>query len=351
MDAPAKRGAPAAAQESGRHRPFALRAPHCGRGWVVLILVRRRHQSSIARLSAARVPKRVQSVPDAPADLLAKPLSEAARRKSAATSAGGREPLRSRRREAQAPSAGRRQDFARRGRMLGVRAAIWRRCRPGSRSHGKRPARGWHYMRTKNYIEAAKIFRNQGDHLRAAQALELYRQQDCRGPGVHGGGQFTLTPPVARGGAAVREAARAYQPLLGRRDVTAGATPTVQDAFRPCSRSPGTRTRRSALTAACSAAGPDHRAAQAALQNLCLQPRLTGAWRGVQRRRRPIPLPGDDCECEFLEPGTRSAGVRARAPCGRFSPTPSLFELAREIEKDTALDQGDPSSASLRCEA
>lgn len=195
------------------------------------------------------------------------------------------------------------------------------------------------FMKTKNYIEAAKIFRNKGDHLRAAQALELYGNKLAAAREYTAAGNHAHAARMLEQERLYAEAAEAYKPLLGGDTITAaGADHFVTHATLLAlagEKDQAVATYRRVLEVK-----PGHSRAISGLQKLL--PRDPGAaTTGVADARPPAPAPAPT-PVRAVPQEALPDRRKPETPAPAAAAIPSLEELAREIEMDSDIDQGDP---------
>lgn len=195
------------------------------------------------------------------------------------------------------------------------------------------------YMKTKNYIEAAKIFRNKGDHLRAAQALELYGNKLAAAREYTAAGNHAHAARLLEQERMYAEAAAAYQPLLGGDAITAASADHFS-TYATLLALAGEKERAAVLYRRVLETQPGHPRAISGLQRLLPRTPVTGTAGAIEARpsaSTPVRTAPGDAQPDRRKPETRAAAAMQPAP-----PLPSLEELAREIEMDSAFDQGDP---------
>ena len=197
------------------------------------------------------------------------------------------------------------------------------------------------YMRSKNYIEAAKIFRNKGDHLRAAQALELFGNKLAAAREYTAAGNHAHAARLLEEERQFAEAAAAYQPLLGGDEVTADNADRYS-TYAALLALAGDKEHAIATYRRVLDAVPTHPLALAALQNQPPPSPATAPGKSVPLSsvQPPHALATTEVEGRIRETGTPPPASSTASRPSQLAP--SLFDLAREIEKDTSLDQDDP---------
>lgn len=216
------------------------------------------------------------------------------------------------------------------------------------------------YMQMMNYMEAAKIFRNKGDHLRAAQALELYGNKVAAARAYSSAGNHARAARLLEAERMYAEAAEAYLPLLGEREVTPGNADR-HGTFAALLALAGDRERAIATYRRVLAAAPGHLRAMSGLQ--ALLPRGTNLMPDAlaSERRHPgsagpvhiSPEDGVDYYEETPQPTAPPAIAAPPAPTAAPAPVPAPApaacppasqpsELAREIEAECAQEPEDP---------